>query len=78
MVPTLTGRLIRYWRERRGITRSELARRVGVTRPAIAQWETGASSPRDHRLEKIVEELGLTVAGFYGAQNNLPAEAAAE
>lgn len=40
-------------RERLGISRAQLAERLGVTRQAVGKWETGAASPTEKHLEKI-------------------------
>jgi transcriptional regulator with XRE-family HTH domain len=36
---------LRRWREGRGISQSDLARRLGVDRVTVARWETGARQP---------------------------------
>ena len=44
-------------RERLGISQQELARRLGVTKGAISQWENGISAPsrsNGGRLEKVL------------------------
>lgn len=70
--PSRTGRLINYWRTRRGMEIPELAEAVGVSRPAVAQWESGATAaPSEQNLIKVVEALGLTMSGFYGAEREL-------
>lgn len=40
---------IRELRERRGISQSELARRMGVKHPSVVQWETGKADARLRR-----------------------------
>ena len=54
------GHRIRMLRERRGLTREELARRVGVHTGSIARWETGGSVPHAWTLERIAEACGGT------------------
>lgn len=58
----------RTWRDRFGLTQSDLAKRLGVTRNTIQNWETGtttlptmldqACSVWEDRLKKEVAELG--------------------
>jgi len=52
------GHRIRTLRERRGLTREELAARVGVHTGSIARWETGGSVPHAYTLERIAEACG--------------------
>src|ERR1051325_1432371 len=52
------GHRIRMLRERRGLTRDELAARVGVHAGSIARWETGGSVPHAYTLERIAEACG--------------------
>ena len=52
------GHRIRKLRERRGLSREELAERVGVHAGSIARWETGGSVPHAYTLERIAEACG--------------------
>ncbi len=52
------GHRIRDLRERRGLSREELAARVGVHAGSIARWETGGSVPHAYTLERIAEVCG--------------------
>ena len=71
----MTGRLIRYWRERRGMSVTELATAAKLASQHISQLEGGAiATPSEARLLKIVEALGLTLPGFYGGQRELDPE----
>lgn len=55
------GARIRAARERGGLTQARLAGLVGVTRSAVAQWETGRAGQVGRHLEKIAEVLGVGV-----------------
>lgn len=48
---------IAHLRELRGLTRAELAERVGVTEQAVGTWERGESSPRPHLQIAVAEAL---------------------
>lgn len=39
------GDRMRAWREARGLSASEVARKLGVTRQAVSAWERGAYKP---------------------------------
>jgi len=56
------GRRIRLGREALGLTQAALAARVGVTRSAVAQWETGRSGQVGANLALVAEALGVGVS----------------
>lgn len=60
------GERIATWRESKGLTPRELADAIGVTPPAIYQWEDGTTTPSLAHLERLVEVLGVTMERFYG------------
>lgn len=49
---------IKAARTERGMSQEQLAKAVGKTRSAVAQWESGDVRPRHTTLEEIAEELG--------------------
>jgi len=55
--PTDIGARIRDARRRRGWTQDQLAQAVGVTRAAVAQWETGRAGQVTGNLTKIAASL---------------------
>lgn len=75
MTIPLEGRLIRYWRTARGISLTELARRIDppVTHSAVWQWEKGVTRPAN--VPAIAVALGLTMVEFYAAEPHAPAAA---
>lgn len=60
--------LIRY-REEKRINQEQLAGILGVTRSAIANWETGRSTPKSEIYTSIAEKLGLDVKYLLGISN---------
>ncbi len=60
-----TGARIAAWRKHRRMSQRELAKAVGVTQGAVAQWE-GEGTPSLDNLGKIVDVLGLTMERFFG------------
>lgn len=65
---TINGDRIKQAREIAGLTQTELAEKLGVSQPAIAQLEQSAPSPgftpSDSLLESIAFQLGFPVSYF--------------
>jgi DNA-binding XRE family transcriptional regulator/predicted RNase H-like HicB family nuclease len=60
--PLLAVRLtLRMAREDAGLSQAQLARRAGVSQPAIAQLEHPDSNPTIQTLEKVARALGATL-----------------
>lgn len=53
---------IRAARRAQGLTQDQLARVVGVTRSAVAQWETGRAGQVGSNLARIAAALGISAA----------------
>mgnify|MGYP001566014088 CR=1 FL=1 len=60
------GSRIATWRTAKGLTRRELAEAIGITPPAVYQWEDGTTMPSTTNLAAVADALGLTMAKFYG------------
>lgn len=59
--PQDIGARIRAARRDRGMTQDELADRVGVSRSAVAQWETGRAGQVTGNLSRIAGVLEVNV-----------------
>ena len=70
----INGERLKARMEARGVTQSELARRVGVSQQAIGKLITGESST-SRQLHKIARELG-TSAAYLMSETNDPDEGA--
>jgi len=57
--------LLRRWRERRGYSVRELARRAGVGFVTVSRIENGHMSPTVAMLEKLAKALGIGVRDFF-------------
>lgn len=51
------GERIRQARKTKGLNQSALAARIGVSQPAIANWESGVHDPRRLTLAKLADAL---------------------
>lgn len=56
------GARLQRLRKERGLTLSELARRLGVSKPTVWAWEQGKARPVESRFTPIAELLGVTVS----------------
>ena len=57
----MDGRVLRYARQRAGLTQRQLAARARVLQPAIARIESGAVSPRMSTLLPLIEATGFAL-----------------
>ena len=74
--PTEMGIRIRDVRRERGWTQDQLANAVGVSRSAVAQWETGRAGQVTTNLTRIAQVLEVGVEHIYhGDDKRAPAEA---
>lgn len=71
--PRDIGERIRAIRQERQITQEELANVVGVSRSAVAQWETGRSGQVTGNLSRIAEVLGVGVEFLMHGEGSVPA-----
>ena len=52
---------IRRLREEKGMTQEQLANALGVTRPAVTQWESGWSQPKISTIKEMAELFGVSI-----------------
>ncbi|MBN8891086.1 MAG: hypothetical protein BGP12_08460 [Rhodospirillales bacterium 70-18] len=71
----LVGGRIREARRARGMTQDALAQAVGVSRSAVAQWETGRAGQLRGNLARIAAVLGVSASHLMegGASEGGPA-----
>lgn len=63
-IPQSLGKKIKYFREQRGITQSELAEELSVTRQAVSNWERDKTLPDVYTLQKIASFFDRTLDEF--------------
>ncbi|MFN0023487.1 MAG: helix-turn-helix domain-containing protein [Parvularculaceae bacterium] len=69
--PQSMGERIRHARKESGLNQSDLAARVGVSQPAVANWESGIHDPRRLMLAKIAEALKVSTDWLAGGSRSL-------
>ncbi len=60
--PQSVGQRIRALRLKDNLTQDQFAAQLGVSRSAIAQWETDRARQRDENLRRIAEVLDTSMA----------------
>lgn len=65
------GEVIRKYRKQKKMTQEEMARRLGVTAPAVNKWEGGSSQPDISLLAPIARLLGITLEELLSFQEEL-------
>lgn len=83
MLENMDGRLVEYWRKKRGWTQEQLAEKVSehlpsgaLSRAAIAQWEASRNGITEPNRRALVAAFELTMAEFYRAESKLDESAA--
>lgn len=74
-MPFDIGIRIRAGRVDRGLTQDQFAAQVGVSRSAVAQWETGRTGQLTGNLSRIARALEVSVEHLmYGEDKRAPSE----
>ena len=68
------ARVIREGRSAAGLNQQQLADRVGVSRAAVAGWETGHSRPDLDAVPRICKALGMSLGFFFGVKEGITRE----
>lgn len=63
-------------RKEAGLTQQQLAEQLGVSRSAVANWESGVGRPDIKSAMAIRRVLGLTLDQIYGANDDTAEDAA--
>lgn len=52
--------LFKTYRESKCLTLEEIGKRVGVTKPTVQKWESGAAKPRPQKVYALAKVLGIS------------------
>ena len=64
-MPTRKPNPIASARQTKGLTQSELAKRIKATRSSVANWETDVCPPPPAAALRLRKELGLSLDRIY-------------
>jgi transcriptional regulator with XRE-family HTH domain len=64
-VDALVGRNIRIYRLHKGLSQTDLAKRIGVTFQQVQKYERGTNRVGGGRLYKVADVLGLPISAFF-------------
>ena len=64
----VTGTAIKHLRQKRGLTQTELAERIGVSGKTVSKWETGKGLPDISLLQPLSEALGISLIELMNGQ----------
>ena len=62
------GEIISSLRKEKGMTQSDLAKKMNVTDKAVSKWERNLSCPDVNTIPKLAEILGISVEELLNAQ----------
>ena len=60
---------IRLLRERRGLTQSELAKQLGITRSSVNAWEQGISVPSTQYIVELAAIFNISTDYLLGVES---------
>ena len=64
------GSVIRKYRKECGLTQEEMAKRLGVTTPAVNKWENGNTNPDIELLAPIARLLHISLDTLLSFRKN--------
>lgn len=58
----LLGTALKAARQQKGLTQQEVADALGISRPAVGQWEKGETEPSTENLVRVCDLLNINIA----------------
>ena len=59
-----------FWLEKKNLSQTELAERMGVNKNTISQYKTGSRTPPMDTLEELVAALGVSLPEFFACKDD--------
>ena len=66
----IIGKFISRKRKENNLTQEQLAEKLGVSNKTISKWENGKCMPDYSIVEKLCEELGITIAELMNGEES--------
>lgn len=66
------GNFIAKKRKEKNLTQAGLAEKLGVSNKTISKWETGKCMPDYNVIQKLCDELGVSISELMDAEENEP------
>ena len=63
------GRRLKYWRQKRGLTQDEFAKRCHIDFTAVSHYERGRRNPTLCTVEKFLTALNVSITDFFKEDN---------
>ena len=57
---------IRHYRQKKGLSQTQLAEKLRVQQSTIAMWESGKNTPRTDKLIEIADVLDCEISDLLG------------
>ena len=65
-------------RDAKGLTDYKVAKLAGIGQSTLSDWKKGRSAPKNEKLKKILDVLGVTMDAFSGSNSTIDALSADE
>lgn len=59
------GNKLRYYRKENKMTQDELAKKLGLGKGTISNYESGYRTPQEHRLFELAEVLNISINDLF-------------
>ncbi|EKU93390.1 HTH-type transcriptional regulator immR [Alloiococcus otitis] len=59
------GNKLRYYRKENKMTQDELAKKLGLGKGTISNYESGYRTPQEHRLFELAEALNISINDLF-------------
>lgn len=56
------------FRDEKGLTDYKVAKLAGIGQSTLSDWKNGRSAPKNEKLKKILDVLGVSLDAFRGAE----------